>query len=107
MKLPSPIQAYFDADKDAAGPAPTGAFAVDAIVKDEGKTHIGHKAIAAWWRAAKAQYQATSQPLQITNEASRFTVLAEVSGKFPGSPLVLSFIFTLKEDSIVALEIGA
>ncbi len=107
MKLPSPIQAYFDADKEVSGPAPTGAFAIDAIVKDEGKTHIGHKAIAAWWRAAKAQYRNTAAPRQISESDGRITVHAEVSGDFPGSLAMLSFIFTLKEDAIATLEIGA
>ena len=48
MNLPSPIQAYFEADKDPAGTAPASAFAIDAVVKDEGKMHVGRKAIAAW-----------------------------------------------------------
>lgn len=107
MKLPSPIQAYFDADKDVAGPAPTSAFAVNAVVKDEGKTHIGHKAIAAWWRAAKAQYQHTADPREISEAGGRITVRAEVSGKFPGSPAILSFMFTLKDGAISTLDIGA
>ena len=107
MRLPSPIQTYFEADKRVAGPAPTGAFAIDAVVKDEGKMHVGQKAIAAWWRAAKAQYRNTADPRQISESDGRITVHAEVSGDFPGSPAMLSFIFTLKEDAIATLEIGA
>lgn len=107
MKLPSPIQAYFDADKDLAGAAPTSAFAIDAIVKDEGNTHIGQKAIVAWWRTAKAQYQHTADPREISEADGRFTVIAEVSGSFPGSPAMLNFMFTLKDQKIATLEIGA
>jgi hypothetical protein len=106
MKLPSPIQTYFDADKDVAGPAPSSAFAIDAVVKDEGKTHLGQKAIAAWWRAAKAQYQHTADPREISEAGGYITVLAEVSGKFSGSPAMLSFRFTLKDQEIATLEIG-
>lgn len=107
MKLPSPIQTYFDADRDIAGPAPVGAFSSEAIVKDEGKTHVGRKAIEAWWRAAKAQYQHTADPREISETNGRITILAEVSGRFPGSPAMLSFMFTLKDDEISTLEIGA
>ena len=107
MKLPPAIRAYLDADKDVGGPAPIGAFAIDAIVKDEGKTHVGRKAIAAWWRAAKAQYQHTAHPREFSETDGRITILAEVSGKFPGSPAMLSFMFTLKDKEIAALEIGA
>lgn len=107
MKLPSAIQAYFDADTDTVSPAPTTAFAIDAIVKDDGKTLVGREAIAAWWRAAKAHYEAISQPREISGSGERFTVRAEVTGRFPGSPAMLSFIFTLKNNEIAALEIGA
>jgi hypothetical protein len=107
VNLPSAIQAYFDADSDTDGPAPTKVFATNAIVKDDGKTHVGREAIAEWWRAAKAKYQATSEPREISSAGERFTVLAEVRGKFAGSPTTLSFIFTLKDNAIVTLEIGA
>lgn len=107
MKLPPAIQAYFDADTDIDGPAPTTVFAPNAIVKDDGKTHVGREAIAEWWRAAKAKYQATSEPREISGAGERFTVLAEVRGEFAGSPITLSFIFTLKDNAIVTLEIGA
>ncbi len=107
MKMPPALRAYFDADTDTNGPAPNEAFANDAIVKDEGKTHVGRKAIAEWWDAAKAQYQAVSAPREISEADGRFTVLAEVSGNFPGSPAMLSFTFTLKGNEIAVLEIGA
>lgn len=107
MKLPPAIQAYFDADTDTVSPAPTNAFATDAIVKDEGKTLVGRAAIGEWWRATKAHYEAVSQPKEISASGERFTVRAEVTGKFPGSPAMLSFIFTLKNNEIAALEIGA
>lgn len=107
MKLPPPIQAYFDADTDTVSPAPITAFATDAIIKDEGKTLVGRAAIAEWWQAAKAHYQATSQPKEVAGSNEHFTVHAEVTGRFPGSPAMLSFIFTLKNNEIAALEIGA
>lgn len=107
MKMPPAIRAYFNADTDTNSPAPVDAFASDAIVKDEGKTHVGRKAIAEWWRAAKARYHAISAPREISETDARFTVLAEVSGDFRGSPAMLSFAFTLKDNEIAVLEIGA
>jgi hypothetical protein len=107
MKLPSPIQTYFEADKDPAGAVPISAFAADAIVKDEGNTYVGHKAIAEWFQKAKAQNEHSTNPREVSETAGRITVLAEVSGKFPGSPAMLSFMFTLKDGAIAMLEIGA
>jgi len=107
MKLPAPVQTYFDADKTAGDAAPIDAFAPDAVVKDEGKTHVGHEAIEAWWRAAKAQYQHTAEPCEVREERGLTVVRARVTGRFAGSPALLIFTFQLRDERIAALEIGA
>lgn len=106
MKLPAPIQSYFAADKATDNAAPILAFAPDAIVKDEGKTHVGHNAIEAWWRAAKAQYQHQAEPCDVQEERGLTVVRAWVAGRFPGSPALLTFAFQLEDERIAALEIG-
>lgn len=106
MKLPTPVQTFFDAERPAAA-APIGAFAPDAVVKDEGKTHVGHAAIEAWWRTAKAQYQHTAEPCEILEESGLTVVRARVSGQFPGSPALLTFTFQVQDGRVAALEIGA
>lgn len=107
MKLPAPLQTYFDADKAGGDAAPLGAFAPDAVVKDEGRTHVGHHAIAAWWRAAKAQYRHTAEPCEILEEQGLTIVRARVTGRFPGSPALLTFAFLLGDGRIAALKIDA
>ncbi|MGE0152048.1 MAG: nuclear transport factor 2 family protein [Reyranellaceae bacterium] len=106
MKLPAPVQTYFDADKATAA-APIDAFAPDAVVKDEGKTHVGHDAIEAWWDAAKAQYRHTAKPFESVEERGLTIVRARVTGQFPASPALLTFAFRLADGRIVALEISA
>ena len=105
MDLPSSIKAYFEADKGTGDNAPLRAFAPDAVVKDEGRIHRGHEAIAAWWRAAKAKYRHVAEPLEADEQNGQVTVRARVSGQFPGSPATLGFAFRLKGDKIVSLEI--
>jgi len=107
MRLPTPIQTYFDADKAAGDGAPMAAFAPDAIVTDDGRTLVGHDAIAAWWRAAKDRYRHTAEPFKIRQEGGRTLVRARVSGRFPGSPAVLTYAFRLDDGRIAGLEIGA
>lgn len=107
MMLPAPLRAYFDADQAAADTAPLDAFAAQAVVRDEGKTHVGHDAIAAWWRAAKAAYGHTAEPLEATDDGGRTLVRARVSGDFPGSPADLTFAFRVENGLITGLEIGA
>jgi len=105
--LPAPIRAFFDADADSSGAAPLGAFAPDAAVRDEGKTHTGHDAIDAWWRGAKAEYRHTAEPLDAAEDGGRTLVRARVTGDFPGSPADLTFAFKVEDGLISALEIGA
>ena len=107
MQLPTPIRAYFHADQDPAGAAPIRAFAPDAVVRDEGETHVGREAIAAWWGAAKAAFRHASEPLDASGDGDRVVVRAEVTGRFPGSPAVLAFAFQLRNGEIAALEIRA
>ena len=107
MRLPPPVQAFFDADQQGDALAPLGAFANSAAVKDEGRTHTGHSAIADWWRTSKAKYSHISEPRETNEVGNRITVLAQVSGRFPGSPSLLSFTFTLDDNHILVLEIGA
>ncbi|MCW5735764.1 MAG: nuclear transport factor 2 family protein [Enhydrobacter sp.] len=107
MDLPAPIQAYFDADKATGHVAPTGAFAPEAVVMDEGRTHVGRDAIEAWWRAAKAQYSHTAEPCELRKEQELTVVRARVTGQFPGSPALLTFAFLLADGQIAALKIGA
>lgn len=107
MILPPPIQAYFDADRCDDGAALVAAFAVDAVVKDEGRAHIGRRAIEAWRRAAKRRYQPVVEPVEWTEAHDLHRVRARVAGNFPGSPATLTFAFRLREDRIASLEIGA
>jgi len=107
MALPSPIQTYFEADLARDGGAPVRAFAPDAVVTDEGRTHVGRAAIDAWWRAAKAKYQHAAEPLECDAQDDVTSVRARVTGQFPGSPATLTFTFRLAGDRIAALEIGA
>lgn len=107
MNLPSPISTFFAADRTLEGPAPVSAFAADAAVTDEGRTHVGHAAIDAWWRAAKTKYRHTAEPLDLRESHGLVEVRALVRGDFPGSPAPLTFVFALSEGHIARLKIGA
>lgn len=107
MKTRSPVQAYFEADTSKDVEALVRLFAPDGVVGDEGGTHTGYHAIAAWWRDAKAKYQYVLEPLEASEDGDRTQVRARVTGQFPGSPATLTFSFELAGDQIARLEIGA
>ena len=107
MTLPPPILAYFTAETKGDDVALINAFAPDAAVKDEGRLHVGRHTIEAWWRAAKAKYQHTVEPLETGVTGDVIRVLARVTGRFPGSPATLTFAFRVEGDQITSLEITA
>lgn len=107
MTLPTPILAYFVADRRNDGAALVDAFAPDAVVRDEGQSHVGREAIHAWWRAAKARYRHVVEPLEAGEKGDVVEVLGKVTGQFPGSPAMMTFAFRVKSDRIAGLEITA
>ena len=106
MNLPSPIQAYFDANARLDPVAMLAPFSAEAVVRDEGGVHRGTEAIGAWIAQASLQASAIARPRTIRSEAGLHEVTAEVSGRFPGSPIALSFRFRVEQDAIAQLEIG-
>lgn len=105
LDLPEPIAAYFDADRQD-GQAVARCFTTDGVVLDEGKTHAGLAAIAAWKTDAASRYTYTAKPHTLETQGRSYIVTSQVSGDFPGSPLDLRYRFTLERGKIATLEIA-
>ena len=103
MHMPSAVQAFFTAeDLDSV----VSAFTPDAVVKDEGNTYRGRQAIREWRVAARQKYRYVAEPIETITQGARVKVRANVSGNFPGSPVILSYVFRLTAGQIDELEIG-
>ncbi len=107
MHLPQTISTYFEADRRNDCAAVLACFSPDATLRDEGRSHSGHDAIAHWWEHSKASYRHVAEPLEATTRENVTRVRARVTGAFPGSPALLAYAFTLAGEEISALEIGA
>ncbi|BBE77369.1 MULTISPECIES: nuclear transport factor 2 family protein [Phytobacter] len=105
LLLPHAIATYFAISNGGDIASVQHCFTTDAIVKDEGKTHHGHTAIAAWQRAAQAAFDYSVEPLEMHSEGERAIVTSKVVGNFPGSPVTLRHAFGLVGDKINTLEI--
>ncbi|NZD49439.1 nuclear transport factor 2 family protein [Rhizobium leguminosarum] len=105
MDMPGIIDTYFEADRRNDADALLDAFAVEAVVEDEGSRHQGVAAIRVWWVAANKAAQYVAEPLECTVDGDKALLRAKVSGQFPGSPVMLTHAFTIKDDRIVRLEI--
>jgi len=103
MNLPTVIADLVSAQNSFDSAAYAQCFTDTAIVFDEGKNHTGTAAIQQWIDKANKEYQATMKPVEYST--SNETLKAEISGTFPGSPLVLTYQFQLSDGKIQSLKI--
>jgi hypothetical protein len=106
-KFPQPLTDYFVAKNRHDVDAMLLAFSSDATVKDEGKTHRGLAAIRDWMEETTKKYRVTVEVADATVNGDAWRIAGIVSGNFPGSPATLHYVFTLADDRITRLEIGA
>lgn len=104
--LPPSIQNYFFGKNARDFTTAVAGFAPSAVVKDEGRGHEGPAAIRAWMEETVARYDDKVEVRGATFNGDHVAVVAEVSGTFPGSPVLLRFAFTLDGDRISRLEIA-
>lgn len=103
MNLPKVVEELIKTQNDFDGNAYAQCFTETAVVFDEGKTHTGKKEIEQWIDKANKDYRATMKPLDYSETEQ--TLKAEVSGNFPGSPLVLTYHFDIRDEKIQSLKI--
>lgn len=105
VKLPKSIEDYFAADRNGGPDAVAACFTEDAVVKDEGKTHVGLNAIRSWKAGSVQKYSYTVEPYFIATENGKTLVTSHLVGDFPGSPVDLRYFFVLADTKIAELEI--
>src|SRR3546814_10140674 len=104
MIRPQPIATYFTADR-ADGEAVARCFSENGVVKDEGQTHSGRSAIAAWKTGAAARYSYTCEPIALDEIDGRTVITCHLVVDFPGSPVDLRFFFRVHAAKIASLEL--
>lgn len=105
VDLPPVIAAYFETPHDADVGQLTRLFAADARVHDEHNDYRGLDAVRAWRVDTHTKTPFTVRPVSVQERGGKHVVAAEVSGAFPGSPVMLDHSFTLADGRIAALEI--
>lgn len=103
MNLPKVVADLVITQNNFDSVAYSNCFTETAVVFDEGKTHNGRKEIENWIEKANKDYQATMKPLEYA--AKEEILKAEVSGNFPGSPIVLHYHLAIAGDLIQSLKI--
>ncbi|AWI26779.1 nuclear transport factor 2 family protein [Flavobacterium pallidum] len=105
MDLPQVIADLVNAQNSFDSVAYANCFSETAVVSDEGKTHSGRREIERWIAEANERYKSVMKPLEYTGNGSLAILSAEVSGTFPGSPLVLKFHFEIVDGKIKSLSV--
>jgi SnoaL-like protein len=103
--LPRVIATYWATANARRIEEASACFSRDAAVHDEGQCHQGTSAIRTWIEETTRKYNPFVEPLRSEEKAGRHFVTARVSGTFPGSPVELDYVFTLRNQHIVNLEI--
>lgn len=105
MNLPKVITDLVETQNSFDSAAYATCFSETAVVFDEGKTHNGRKEIEAWIADANEQYKATMKPLGFEENETKSILKVEVSGDFPGSPIVLNYHMEIDNELIVSLKV--
>jgi len=103
MNLPKVVAELVKTQNNFDSMAYANCFSETAVVFDEGKTHNGRKEIEHWIEKANTEYKAVMKPVDYS-EADE-VLKAEVSGNFPGSPIVLSYHLKINDNLIDSLRI--
>ena len=89
------VERYLALTTDPDHDAYLAQFDDDAVVEDEGRRHEGIGAVRAWW-AAVPEVGYAVRSIEASGDGHRAVV--EVSGDFPGSPVLLEHGFGLGSD---------
>lgn len=103
MNLPKVVTDLIKTQNNFDSVAYANCFTETAVVFDEGKTHNGRKEIEKWIDEANKKYQATMKPLEYSDTVH--TLKTEVSGRFPGSPIVITYHYEFSNELIQSLKI--
>jgi hypothetical protein len=106
VTAPEVIERYFRAVNDDDADTLVACFTSDAAVSDEDRTHAGHDEIRAWREETKSAYQYTAEVISAEPGAGdQYVVVTRLTGNFPGSPLEMTYLFTLHDELISKLDI--
>ena len=105
IKLPQIIQEYIDSSNRHHVQSILSRFSDDAVVRDEGETLRGKKAIEDWVTRTIGKYKFQLNPVTFRQDNAEVIVAMEVSGTFDGSPITLDYRFIATNEKITSLMI--
>ena len=105
MNLPKVVAEIVETQNSFDSVAYANCFSETAVVFDEGKTHNGKKEIERWIADSNERYKATIKPVGFEEKETESLLMAETSGNFPGSPIVLTYHMEIADELIQSLKV--
>lgn len=107
-QLPATIRAYLAAHAAGEADAAVRTFAPSAVVVDQGETFRGTHEVLAFLRSAGGEFTYTTELIGAQHvDDAHWVAVNRLEGDFPGGVAQLSYRFTLADDLIAELVIGA
>lgn len=107
-ELPATIRGFLDAHAAHDVEAAINAFAVDAVVTDQGETFRGTEEIVRFLRESGSEFTYTSELVGAERTGyEEWVATVHLAGDFPGGSAELGYRFTMCRDLISELRIGA
>ena len=105
MNLPNVIARLVATQNSFDSVAYAQCFSETGEMLEEGKPYKGRDAIQQLIEETNEKYRSVMKPLEYTENGTSSILAAEVSGTFPGSPLVLKFHFNIIDGQIQYLNV--
>jgi len=105
MNLPKVVAELVETQNNFDSVAYANCFSETAVVLDEGKTHNGKKEIKCWIADSNERYKATIKPVGFEEKETESLLMAETSGNFEGSPIVLTYHLEIVDELIQSLKV--
>lgn len=105
MNLPKVVAELVETQNNFDSVAYANCFSETAVVLDEGKTHSGKKEIERWIADSNERYKATIKPVSFEEKETESLLMAETSGNFAGSPIVLTYHLEIVDELIQSLKV--
>lgn len=106
--VPATIRTFLDAHVGGQQHVAVRAFAVDAVVTDQGKAFRGVDDIGAFLNHASSEFTYTTEETGAEKiDDQHWIVGVRLEGDFPGGVADLRYRFTMVDEKITELHIGA
>jgi hypothetical protein len=103
--LPAAITRYLAAANRSDALVAADCFTDDAEVYDEDHDCVGRDAIRGWVAETSSKFHPAFTVMRASVHGDNVTLAVAVSGRFPGSPVTLNFMFQLSNGKILLLTI--